>query len=205
MPSYTTDSLYPRAFGHEDFKTARKGGRYRKFFIMPSISEKLAIERKNVRTVILWPEGSFYKAYERSAYLFVTHFRAYEVRRKFVEAAGQDVLSVGFPQTVIHGLDKPAKVGDDGVAKITLESGPDEQQFLQWRESIPMLDTFKRESRRQPAHETAMLPTMSSDKDLSSESVVANRIRRLDLSAITPMQCILLLSELQQILKQDDE
>ena len=39
---------------------------------MPSINDKLKAEERNERTVRLWPEGMFFKAYERSAYLFVS-------------------------------------------------------------------------------------------------------------------------------------
>lgn len=48
---------------------------------MPSIKEKLKLEERNERTVRLWPEGTFFKVYERSAYLFVTQVRVYEPRR----------------------------------------------------------------------------------------------------------------------------
>ena len=54
---------------------------------MPAISEKLKLETANSQTVRLWPEGTFYKVYERSAYLFVTRLRPYEVKRRYVDKA----------------------------------------------------------------------------------------------------------------------
>ena len=58
---------------------------------MPAISEKLKLETANSQTVRLWPEGTFYKVYERSAYLFVTRLRPYEVKRRYVDKVGGDV------------------------------------------------------------------------------------------------------------------
>ncbi len=54
---------------------------------MSSITDKLKLETANSQTVRLWPEGTFYKAYERSAYLFVTRLRPYEVKRRYVDKA----------------------------------------------------------------------------------------------------------------------
>ena len=47
---------------------------------MPDISKKLKLESANSQTVRLWPEGTFYKVYERSAYLFVSRLRPYEAK-----------------------------------------------------------------------------------------------------------------------------
>ena len=46
---------------------------------MPTIKDKLKAEERNERTIRLWPEGTFLKAYERSAYLFVKQVRNYEL------------------------------------------------------------------------------------------------------------------------------
>lgn len=71
---------------------------------MPTIKDKLKAEERNERTIRLWPEGTFLKAYERSAYLFVKQVRNYEPRRRYVQAVGQDVVSIGFPQSVLGSL-----------------------------------------------------------------------------------------------------
>lgn len=150
---------------------------------MPSITDKLRIEARNERTIRLWPEGSFYKAYERSAYLFVTHLRAYEVKCRYIEAAGQDVVSIGFPQTSLGKLGVTSTEGELGSVTVKLDVSISEQEFLLWREaqSHPVAE---------PIESTA-------------ETTVAARIRSLNLASMTPMQSMMLLSELQAILQED--
>lgn len=152
---------------------------------MPSIKEKLKFEERNERTVRLWPEGAFYKAYERSAYLFVSQVRSYEVRRLFVKSIGQDVMSIGFPQTVLTSLDMPHEKSADGAVVLQLSTPLDEQQFLLWRDA-----------------QAAPIPNQTSEIK-KEHADIADRIRRFNLATATPMQCMLFLSELQQILNDD--
>ena len=123
---------------------------------MPSIKDKLKAEERNERTVRLWPEGTFFKAYERSAYLFVTQVRQYEVRRQFVKAAGQDVVSTGFPQSVLSKLGVSAS-DDDGVKTIRMDTPIDEQQYLLWRDAVP-LSTAQPKVAPQSAPQLASVP-----------------------------------------------
>ena len=44
------------------------------------------------------------KAYDESAFMFVTHFKAYQVNRSFVKTVGQDVYSLGFPHLSIEKI-----------------------------------------------------------------------------------------------------
>jgi len=154
---------------------------------MPSIKEKLKAEERNERTVRLWPEGTFFKAYERSAYLFVTQVRHYEVRRQFVKAAGQDVVSIGFPQTVLASLGLQHEKNVNGTEEIRLDTPLDEQQYLLWREA--------------QAYPT---PNPSPERGVECVSpvvsAVADRIRTFNLATATPMQCMLQLAELQKML-----
>ena len=55
-------------------------------------------------TIVLFREGNFMKAYDESAFMFVTHFKAYQVNRSFVKTVGQDVYSLGFPHLSIEKI-----------------------------------------------------------------------------------------------------
>jgi len=159
---------------------------------MATILEKITAEEHNERTIRLWPEGSFYKAYERSAYLFVTQLRPYSVRSRYVQAAGRDVLSTGFPQSVLGSLGKRFDKATDGAVVITVDTPVDEQAFLRWRDQhrgqTPVLIP-------EPSS-----PTRSLSVACAVEQVVASRIRQTNLAAVTPMECMMLLSELQTML-----
>ena len=155
---------------------------------MPSIKDKLKAEERNERTVRLWPEGTFFKAYERSAYLFVMQVRNYEVRRRFVQAVGQDVVSIGFPQTVLTSLGLQHTSATDGSVEIRLDTPLDEQQYLLWREAqtFPTPDPS-------PQRGGEYVPPMV--------SAVADRIRTFNLASATPLDCMLLISELQKMIR----
>ena len=174
---------------------------------MPSIKDKLKAEERNERTVRLWPEGTFFKAYERSAYLFVTQVRQYEVRRQFVKAAGQDVISIGFPQTVLASLGLQHEKNVNGTEEIRLDTPLDEQQFLLWREAqdYPTPDPSpKRDGELMVCAEDAGDPLPSEGRGRGGViTSVVDRIRRFNLATATPMQCMLFLSKLQQILNDD--
>ena len=151
---------------------------------MPSIKDKLKAEERNERTIRLWPEGTFFKAYERSAYLFIKQVRAYEPRRRYIQAVGQDVVSIGFPQTVLETLGVNHAPATDGAEVIQLQTALDEQQFMLWR------DEFKGDEE----------PVAEAKPDDKSFAVI-KRLREFNLATATPMDCMLLVMELQNMIK----
>ncbi|MBQ3753258.1 MAG: hypothetical protein II864_06895 [Prevotella sp.] len=169
---------------------------------MPSIKEKLKAEERNERTVRLWPEGTFYKAYERSAFLFVKQVREYSPRRRYIQAVGQDVLSIGFPQTVLESLGMHHAPATDGAEVIQLSAALDEQQFLLWRDSV---------AKEQPSSAVVSAPSqaaLSESEEIKAQSgikpateqPVIKRLREFNLASATPLDCMLLVSELQTII-----
>lgn len=181
---------------------------------MPDISKKLKLESANSQTVRLWPEGTFYKAYERSAYLFVMRLRPYEVKRRYVDKAGCDVVSTGFPQSVLEGLGVGFQKGDDRTVTIRLDCCIDEQQYQQWRDALPLTaQPARRLARAVPGTvllkaETPVAAEPPVEREAAGipvpvgvETVVADRIRQLDLAAATPLDCMMMLSELKRLLE----
>ncbi len=161
---------------------------------MPSIKEKLKAEVRNDRTVRLWPEGTFYKAYERSAYLFVNQVRQYEVRKRYVDVVGQNVVSIGFPQTVLKSLGVTTQTEPDGAVTFRVDTPIDEQQYLLWYDDIQPTDKV----RVQPS---APEKGAGVDKNITgSTSFILRRLREFNLANATPTQCLLLVSELQNML-----
>lgn len=53
---------------------------------MTTIESILAKESDNRQQIYLYREGVFYKAYERSAYLFVTRVKPFRAKKKTVKA-----------------------------------------------------------------------------------------------------------------------
>ena len=49
----------------------------------------------------MYREGMFYKCYDEDAMVFSQHIKAYHVSAKHVKSAGSDVLSLGFPGSLV--------------------------------------------------------------------------------------------------------
>lgn len=89
---------------------------------MNTIVHILSVESVNSGNIYLYREGIFYKAYERSAYAFITGVEKFMVKKKFVKCANQDVVSIGFPS---DGLYKhftiEQVIESDNVVQVKLE------------------------------------------------------------------------------------
>lgn len=73
-----------------------------KFSAMTKL-EIVALEKQNKGVVNLYAEGSFYKAYEQSAYVLCTYVRPLKVSARPLKGLDGLLLSVGFP---MQALDK---------------------------------------------------------------------------------------------------
>lgn len=57
---------------------------------MSSLIDNLSQESKNTDRIYLYREGVFYKAYERSAYLFVKHIKPFMVKKRLVKSVKRE-------------------------------------------------------------------------------------------------------------------
>lgn len=64
--------------------------------------KKLELETTNTGVIHLWQEGVFWKAYERSAYVFVQRISGYKPYKRFVRVVGGEVLAIGFPAVAFN-------------------------------------------------------------------------------------------------------
>lgn len=65
---------------------------------MPTIKEILQEERnREDNRIVLFLEGKFWKAYEKSAYVLTLLYN-FKPSKRFVKIVGEDVISVGFPE-----------------------------------------------------------------------------------------------------------
>lgn len=123
---------------------------------MAKLAEILDIEKKrtdplSLRQIHLWAEGSFYRAYEWSAWLCVRYIRQFKVTRKSIKNLGSDMLFIGFPQT---SLDKfkvdGAQVEEKEDKNVQMTLPPElvqgdadstlEEEYQNWRTTIPLLE-----------------------------------------------------------------
>ena len=126
--------------------------------------EIIDIEQANTGFINLYLEGTFYKAYEQSAFAFCTRIKAYNILRKESKTLGRDILYVGFPQTTLDkvlGNQMFTRV-DEKTVRVTLSRPIDENEFLVWRDaqeveqaSRAMLTPYSRVIESAPVYKTA--------------------------------------------------
>ena len=66
----------------------------------------LGIEESSENRINLVRDRLFWQAWNRSAFLFVTHLRKYQVHKRFVQKVSQEVAWLGFPKTALAGIEK---------------------------------------------------------------------------------------------------
>lgn len=89
---------------------------------MSNLVEILSKEIGNTSIVYFYREGVFYKAYERSAYLFVHHIKPFQVKKRFVKSVKKEVVTIGFPTHSLYNyFSKEQVVEQENEAKVELE------------------------------------------------------------------------------------
>lgn len=104
-------------------------------------AEKLEISAREAAQsrIVLFREGNFLKAYDESAYLFVTRIKSYQVNRVFVKTVGREVFSLGFPSPsldkILAGFNYRLTAAGNVSIALCGDSFSD-AEFLKWREAV---------------------------------------------------------------------
>ena len=145
-------------------------------------------EDANRAEIALYPEGLFYKAYERSAFAFVTRISAFKPSKKRIKYLGRDIVSIGFPAGYLT------------------------RYFEAWKSSLPLKEP---KGRTVPAAEAGLAelhgapcPVAGSPQSLqaglpkgageASAERIVRMIRDFRLESATPVQCVMFIAELKQ-------
>ena len=145
-----------------------------------TISEIISLEKsKKPDEILLHLEGIFLRAYEQSAWLFYHCIKQFEVKKKFVKAAGSDIVYLGFPESSVQ---KPEPYGDyDKTFVLKVENFAGLPDFESWKEGI--------EATSMPAVEPAA-------QDIYK--VLADKIISFPIESKTPVECMLFLAEIKK-------
>jgi len=68
----------------------------------------LSIEESGENRINLVRDRLFWQAWNRSAFLFATHIKNYQVHKRFVQKVAQDVAWLGFPSSALSAIQKIA-------------------------------------------------------------------------------------------------
>jgi hypothetical protein len=69
----------------------------------------LSIEESGENRINLVRDRLFWQAWNRSAFLFVTHIKKYQVHKRFIRKVAQDVAWLGFPRTAVAQIESAAR------------------------------------------------------------------------------------------------
>lgn len=168
---------------------------------MASIDIILAREVHPSTTIHLYKEGIFLKAYELSAYLFVTHIKSFQTKARYYKKVDRALVSIGFPSRCLSSYRRGCMVEfqetADGV-DVVLNVASDEEGFSVWKDQA-----LKQELLRMPAKPAAEEAEGSSSAPSGlTDRTLKSKIVSFDLANKTPMQCVWFLAGLQQELQE---
>ncbi|MCQ2116519.1 MAG: hypothetical protein MJY76_00010 [Bacteroidales bacterium] len=126
--------------------------------------EIIEFEEANTAVIRLYLEGTFYKAYERSAFAFCTRIKDYKVLRKESKTLGRDILYLGFPMAALDktlGGAMTRKVSE-AIIDVVLSYPISVNEFLQWRDaqeveqaSRALISPYTKVIEKSPVYKTA--------------------------------------------------
>lgn len=110
----------------------------RNFFRRMTKLEIAAIEKLNEGVVNLYAEGTFYKAYEQSAYILCTYVRPLKVSARPLKGWEGLLLSVGFPISALEKWTAGAEVSvvSDKALRLRIPRLIDMDGYAAWRASF---------------------------------------------------------------------
>lgn len=178
---------------------------------MAEISQILDIEQQNIDCIHLFRVGLFYRAYQKSAYLFQTRVRDFKAVRKYTKATRCDVAMLGFPSKLLDSMFQPGtfEVPNEGHVVIQVSEPLDIKAYQQWFSVVPYAEVKKKAAVDPVApesssgtgkelsisfDETVMQPSSARDRVLS-------QLETFSIESATPLDCMMFLSRLKSELK----
>ncbi len=142
-------------------------------------------EIANTDKIILYKEGIFYKAYEKSAYAFVLRLNPYATKKKFIKVISSYVVSIGFPMSTLDKFKDQLEIFERTDEKIVIKTDDiDTTEFEAWKEKLPI-------------HEPKV---QIQENEVKISSIVDDMIRAFPVESKTPIECMLFVGELKRVL-----
>ena len=171
--------------------------------------EILDLERANSDKIHLLQEGSFWIAYERSAFRFVRTVKPYKVKKKMIKTVGCEVVSLGFPLKALYGIisEGGLEIVERTDKRITLRA-PDpltDEDFDLWKaESEVFIPKSKLQPELNPNENAYEMKTPSNAVTSVSGAlmVIVHHIRNFSVENSTPMDCMFFVAELKRQIRE---
>ena len=161
-------------------------------------------ERGNMEQCVmvhLFREGTFYRAYEWSAWLFVRYFTELKVTHRLLKG-GEDIVFVGFPITSLDRYTpKDAVIVPSGDKKVEMTLPADvfapdtdiellKKGFEDWKQCQPLTEASKKKEEEEKVRSERNIHPRLTD--------VMLRILAYPIEQHSPMECMVFLSDIKQ-------
>ena len=158
------------------------------------------IQHTTPSDVKLYKEGIFWKAYEQSAYA-ILQLRTYQAKKEYVKIAAAEVVSIGFPDSVLESIIAAFEVVTKEEFKILLKTREpiDLAAFEVWKKALPLKEKEVNVKPPQNFFHNGKSNSLATSEGINeSELNVLRKLRAFDLSNATPMQGMVFLAELKK-------
>lgn len=159
---------------------------------MPTYAEAIKFEESAPQNIIrLVKSGEFYRAYNRSAWLFHRCIAEYKVMRKYLKNLGFDIFYIGFPEKSLFsniGERKSEKTDLGFDIELLAEEIPKNEEYEIWKNSI--------ETQQSSKGVYFSLPLSG----IEAEREVIKRIREFPLESSSMIECVVFLSDMRKLL-----
>lgn len=165
-------------------------------------------EEGNADRIILYREGLFWKAYERSAFAVCTQIRPFKpTKRSLKILGGGELVSIGFPvsmeEAVLKGFTRLAAEPKRLTLACTVPIETD--GFKAWKASIPLTPARTGRPEEHSAGQEGIVTGLPAVETCPNRErtlcAIAERLRGFDLASSTLMECMLFISELKKMLR----
>lgn len=163
-----------------------------------NLKDKLEAESVEEPSILLYMEGVFWKAYEQSAMRFTKEIKGYRLLKKYVKTVRQEVVSMGFPDSSLTEIltGRNYERIHEKLIKVCTDTIFSPAEFSQWKQQIPLVE--EGDTATSVSHAASLLPV---ELTLAERNVI-NQLKAFSVETASPIQCMILISNLQTILKQ---
>lgn len=159
---------------------------------MPSYIDVINFENEASPNIIrLVKSGEFYRAYNRSAWLFQSCIAEHRVMRKYIKSIKEDIFYIGFPEKSLFnniGERKSSKTEYGFDIEISEDELPDIEEYETWKTTVVTLHSSKGDFNSLPL------------AGVEAEQEVLRRLREFQLESKTMVECAVFLAELRVLL-----
>ncbi len=172
--------------------------------------EQSRAEMVDYRTIYLIPEGTFYRAYEWSAWLCHRYVSQFKATHRLLKNTEDSVVFVGFPITSLERhipADATVEEQEDKTVALILAENvfgetPTEQlqtDFANWKKSVPLVKSKEQGTKNQ--EQGSKNQDKNGMTDVSVEGIM-KRILAYSIEQHSPMEAMAFLSEIKQQLSE---